>query len=458
MKTEEELIFEQYSLLLEKDHRQKMIKFGIPEDVADFLHNFNSKYSIWFANEFKKARSFQNAQDKVNWVRNQTNTMTSILDWVRNVPNINLKKYSYTEAANEAREYHRNIQVKTLEGEEKNKIIKKYDDGFYWVDLESNSCEEEGGAMGHCARTSAETMFSLRKYIPETQTIDPVVTIAANPDDGTWQQAKGKKNSRPKEEYWKYIADILVEYEMLVFKPEYDSANDFRNDDLYKYVEEHPDEFENSDELLEKIKETLVTQADFERVYKEEGGEDCKYYSMYFDSDFYGEENEYISHRKSINITFDLDYFGDYVGNVESFLEKIGEDSQEGRDIIEKISDEYVSWSQIHHHRDDLSKFDLYGDIEGDDHSTLTEEALDSFKCIVRGMVNSDEYLHSRVITLDGTYFEETLLEYLQENGILPDPDDEDGEPIKKIARKDPNQMELDLNKTKIKFKQIFYS
>jgi hypothetical protein len=453
MKTEEELIFEQYSLLLEKDHRKKMIKFGIPEDVADYLHNFSSKYSIWFANQIKDLGNYKNSQDKVNWIRVNEGQFTGILDWVRNTPNINLKDYNLQQAVQAAAEYHNNLKATSLEGEEKNTIIKKYGDGFYWVDLETSDCREEGGAMGHCARTSAETMFSLRKYTPETQTIDPVVTVAANPDDGSWQQAKGKKNSKPKEEYWKYIADILVEYNMLVYKPEYDSSNDFRNDDLYRYVEENQEEFENAEEILENIEESLITFEDFENAYKEGGGEDCKYYSMYIDDD----ADEYISHRRSINITFDLDYFGEYAGNVETFLNNIGEDSEEGQAIIEKISSEYVTYSGTYQ-RGDFSKIDLYGDLEGDDLSTLTEESLDSFKRLVSQMLSDDAYLVSQVESYNGKYFEEQLKEYLQENDILPDPEFDYDDPIKKVARKDPRQMELDLNKTKIKFKKIFYS
>lgn len=36
------------NLILEKDHRENIKKIGIPEDVADYLHQLNDKYSIWF--------------------------------------------------------------------------------------------------------------------------------------------------------------------------------------------------------------------------------------------------------------------------------------------------------------------------------------------------------------------------------------------------------------------------
>jgi hypothetical protein len=466
MKTEEEIIFEQYFLILEKDHRQKMIKFGIPQEVADFLHEFNSKYSIWFANEFKKMPPYKgltqnpNIDDKTKSetmlgyiTNNMYNGMVGILDWVQNTPNINLKQYDWNSAMAAQREYHQNLEAQSLQKKEDNKIIKQYDDGYYWVDLETNRCSEEGEAMGHCASTSAETMLSLRKYTPETQSIEAFVTIAANPDDESWQQAKGKKNSKPKKEYWEYIADILVQYEMLEFKAEYNAANDFTNNDLYSYIENNSDEFENPDELLEKIQENLIPLEDFEKYYNENTTE-LKYFSMYIDQDGDG-EREFVWHRQSVQFDIDLDFFGEYSGNVENYILNLEEGSSELTELINDVTNEYVSYGN-YHQSDNIIQ--IYGDIESDyDISNLDEDGLDNFKRMVNSMVNDDNYIQSK--NEDGNYFNEQLQEYLIKEEILPDDDYEyDEEDYKPIPRRDPNQMELDLSKLKIKFKNIFYS
>ena len=114
-------------ILLEKDHRQKMMKFGIPEPVADYLHSVDDKYSIWFANQIKNMEGYQTSRSKVNWIQvNLQTAMQGIIDWVKNTPNVLLKNYNWEQAVEAQEDYHANIKTKTLEGEEENKILKKY--------------------------------------------------------------------------------------------------------------------------------------------------------------------------------------------------------------------------------------------------------------------------------------------------------------------------------------------
>jgi hypothetical protein len=451
MKTEEELIFEKYSLLLEKDHRKKMISFGIPEDVVNYLHGFNDKYSIWFANEFKRARSFQNAQNKLNWVNNQRQYMTSILDWIRNVPNINLKDYDYQTALDASREYHSNLKSKTLEGQEKNTILKKYDDGFYWVDLEANHCDEESDVMGHCGRTSAETMYSLRKYTPQTQSIEAFVTIAANPSDGSWQQAKGKKNSKPKTDYWKYIADILVDKDMLVFKSEHNIHNDFTNNDLRDYIESNKDEFENADEIIEKIDDNSISIEDFEKYLDEQKISKLKYLGINIQDD------ELVYCDTSVRIEFDLEYFEEYYENVKSYLELLDEGQSELLEIASYVTDFYVqSWAQI----EVIFSGDvhLYADIYPDDRLfSYDDDGLSAFKGHVDYVKRDDKTIEENIQD-DPNYYNERLKQALINAGVLPDPDDKYSD-IKPKPRIDPNQMEFNFGeKKKYNFKKIFYS
>ena len=110
-----EQIYEDY--LLEKDHRASMIKFGIPQEVADYLHQYNDKYSIWFANQFKLMPDYQKAIDKVNWIRGTKEfKMREILDWISNVPNVMLKAFNWESAVQGAEDWHKNLEATKLEG------------------------------------------------------------------------------------------------------------------------------------------------------------------------------------------------------------------------------------------------------------------------------------------------------------------------------------------------------
>jgi hypothetical protein len=307
MKSEQQLLEELYTqLILEKDHRQKLIKFGIPEDVADFLHRFNDKYSLWFGDKINRMEGFRRSNGKINWINTNILTqMQGIMDWVSNVPNVQLKQYDWSGAVNQSREYHEKLESSSLEGSEKNKIIKKYDNGFYWVDLETTRDTSEGSLMGHCATThKAETLYSLRKYDQHTQSIDGFVTIAASPNEGVWYQCKSKKNSKPKPEYYPFIADILVSHNMLTYKHEYNSTHDFTNVDLTEYVKGHEEDFENSDDILEKISENNIGYADFEKVYKQYS-DTLNYYGIYLNDSDYEESMLFVDYSFYYSARFD---------------------------------------------------------------------------------------------------------------------------------------------------------
>lgn len=291
-------------ILLEKDHRQKMVKFGIPENVAEFLHSFNDKYSLWFANQIKSMSGYNNAQLKVNWISvNLLPQMQGIIDWVSNVPNISLKTYNWEQAVNASQEYHNNLQHKNLETEETNTIIKKYNDGFYWVDLESRKCEEEADLMGHCGTTTADTIYSLRRYDPHTQTIEGFVSMAISPDEGIWQQCKGKRNSKPKSVYFPYIVDILVENDVFEYKAEYDSGNDFRPEDFIAYLEENPKIYPNSQEIISKIAESTVPIERFQKIIDDAN---LKFFNIDVYEEFFGDGSTYA--YASIYFELDLNY------------------------------------------------------------------------------------------------------------------------------------------------------
>jgi len=292
-----------YKLLLEKDHRKKITKMGMPANVANYLHTFDDKYSLWFADKINKMPAYKHyTQDhqKLMFVHNLETNMTSILDWIRNTPNILIKEYDWQSALDAAREYHDNIEITNI-SRETNTIMKEYENGFYWVDLESSydSCEES--SMGHCANTNkADTLYSLRKYNNATRNVESFITIAASPDSNTFYQCKGKRNSKPKEEYYEYIVDILIQNDIYTFKSEYDTGSDFTNKELIEYLNNK--ELNKEEEaFLEKVNESSITVEDFEKILKEYSNY-FKYYDMCIyegeETDLYVYYNFYLEIKK----------------------------------------------------------------------------------------------------------------------------------------------------------------
>ena len=363
-------------LLLEKDHRAKIEVMGVPEDVANYLHNFNNKYSLWFADKIKDMAGFQYSKAKINWINvNILTQMQGIMDWVRNVPNVNLKQYTWNQAFAAQREYHDKLQTATLEGQEDNTIIKKYNDGFYWVDLETkNDCSEKQ-LMGHCASThKADTLYSLRKYTPQTQTIEAFITIAISPDDGIWYQCKGKRNSKPKEEYHPYIADILIEKKVLKYRHEYDSGHDFTNQDLAEYVKNNSDKIENVDEILEEIEDDNIGYKDFEKVLKQYEGE-MDVFSLSIDADYMDGGTDFIRADG---------YFQTIIKYSEIDIPNI-------KEIINEHGGEFYSHKERENLDDFLGKFDVYPSDGGD---VRIEEATerDSFYVAAYLDMSEDSY------------------------------------------------------------------
>lgn len=113
---------------------------------------------------------------------------------------------SLSDAIIEASNWHENIGASgVIEDHSKGKVIERYPDGYYWVDLETNRSYDEGKAMGHCGVDGrATTLISLRD-----EDGGPHVTVAYNSNTKTVGQVKGKNNTKPVSKYLKYVYDFL---------------------------------------------------------------------------------------------------------------------------------------------------------------------------------------------------------------------------------------------------------
>lgn len=261
---------ESYGLILESQKHLKIILKILHPAVANVSKIEADAGGVWFAKELKKnfkewtentiddpdlmavVDKYLNKQPltdaeiryidtKIHYILAKfgADDLQHIRDWAEGT-GAQLKDYSYQEAYDLTQEWLDQKREGTL-NQENNKIIKDYGDGWYWVDLETTSCEEEGEASGHCGSTSyGDTLWSLRlrnKY----GKIKSWVTVAISPRKKTWYQAKGPRNSKPKKEYFGMIADILKDHGIHVFHEEYLSENDFDHDDLRNTLDEEFD-------------------------------------------------------------------------------------------------------------------------------------------------------------------------------------------------------------------------
>lgn len=364
--------FEQFvSVILEKDNRQKILKIGMPQDVADYLHNMSNKYSLWFADKINKMPEYQASKDKIRFIHNLQTQIQNIIDWIRGEQNVNINIYDWQNALEKATEYHNRLTV-THRDKETNTIIKEYPDGFYWVDIESTSDSCERSSMGHCASTSkGDTLYSLRKYNKAIDAVESFITIAISPDDGIWYQCKGRKNSKPKQEYYPYIVDILIYKNVFQFKTEYDSRNDFKAQDFKQYLEENPDVYPNTDEIIEKINESTIGFDDFQKIL-DEYQQYFNYFSIRIDDGYDDDENsslyptyDFFLSIKKIDTSLPIDCLElKYNSKARRFL----------NDVI----DAYLTDINVDDEGDEIR---IYGSVEDSDSSfSFDEQGLKSFE------------------------------------------------------------------------------
>jgi hypothetical protein len=160
---------------------------------------------------------------------------------------INLVTSTFEQMDEIQKAWHDNLKASSKILNEKGNVIKRYPDGFYWVDLLTNSSKEEGEAMGHCGRTNADTLLSLRRK-SDGGFIEPFVTVAIDYAISTGnlkikvhskysdiRQIKGKNNTKPVEKYHSYIVDLLLDKELdirTLRNDEYLEGEDFHISDL----------------------------------------------------------------------------------------------------------------------------------------------------------------------------------------------------------------------------------
>jgi archaellum component FlaC len=150
---------------------------------------------------------------------------------------LNIITSTYAEMYKEQEDWHNNLEVTDTEvTDESGEVLMTFHDGYYWIDLLTNNSPEEAAAMGHCGRTTANTILSLRDSNKKSH-----VTIAVdylNKEEFTYKsirQCKGKQNTKPVPRYHKYIVDLLLDDRFETTstdKHEYRASSDFHIFDI----------------------------------------------------------------------------------------------------------------------------------------------------------------------------------------------------------------------------------
>lgn len=260
-------IIEHNNILTEASKEDILInKIGIDPEKAKEIVDILGKRSVWYVNkliDFIVLRTNKTKEDAVSEINTDNNfiayksLMRGISDYLSVALNNNIstiKDLNFDEINQKVVEWHQSLRSNKTEinYKETHPIVLDFRDengeGFYWVDLETNSSSEECERMGHCGRTSAgDTLYSLRSYkrIEGTDNTrnSSHLTLSLGLNNGIMFQLKGKKNSKPSPKYHKYILPLfklmVTDYETNKKEPlikgtgyEYESSKDFKIFDL----------------------------------------------------------------------------------------------------------------------------------------------------------------------------------------------------------------------------------
>jgi hypothetical protein len=261
-----------FGLLNESKKEILMDKLGLKESLAQVFDEVGKKLSVWLANKYLKyyydlGKSYAEpdvtnkvildyAKRMLNQEHSPTTmrlTLTSIMDYIQvglNGNKSSLDDLSIFDIFNKSKEWHDSLNVgdSKINYVENNPILIDFRNengvGYYWADLQTNNSTEECERMGHCGRSSYGSLYSLRSYrlTPDgkykVNDSHLTASISDEPNDGILYQLKGAKNSKPKEEYHKFILplfDLQDEYDDFFIKgfgTEYASQQDFKLEDL----------------------------------------------------------------------------------------------------------------------------------------------------------------------------------------------------------------------------------
>lgn len=213
-------------------------KVGLSEEQAIYCIGKHKKYSIWIANQIKNFNINIHSVD-------DDNKINRILDWKREVQEINLNELNFKQAIKMADKYFDSLFIKTSKSLKNKNVILDCGD-YKWVQLKTiDDCIEEGNSMGHCIGNDnhSKSIYSERSiaFSLRDKYNKPHLTLEApfNKEDnqiGKIFEFKGSKNQTPSINYVKYFIELLKKY----------NFQGYTDSNLHKSLE-------NSFELIKQI-------------------------------------------------------------------------------------------------------------------------------------------------------------------------------------------------------------
>jgi hypothetical protein len=332
-----EILVEKRSGVITEADRRSVIQsaLGFSEAWANEFHNMSEKYSVWIANSFKALVKDQlsgsdrdEMMDTLNkfgpgkvtmWGSQHRSNFEYILDWLtspRRRENVNLKDLTFSNALEKSREWHQSLESSESSNyKEENEILIDYRTngvGYYWVNLNTSYSQEEADRMGHCGRDSGTTLFSLRS-INQYGDGRSHITSSYNLTDHKINQTKGKKNSKPKSEYYGYIVDLILntKYPVKGFhRNSYGAENNFKLSDL---------DTDTLNSVLSKNRDLKIDYffGDKRKLYTDFNDENI----VMFREDLRSDEGKYgIINIESMEIIKDYEYEVDELSDYTEFL------------------------------------------------------------------------------------------------------------------------------------------
>jgi len=257
-------------LLMESKKDVLIDKLGLKEELAQVFDEVGKKLAIWLANKYlkyyyemgKEMESQKSNKDILEWAKTKLNqirpsgirqVLASIMDYIQvglNGNKSSLDDVNLIDVITKSKEWHDSLGIGdgAVNYIENAPILIDFRDkngeGYYWADLNVKNSPEECERMGHCGRSSYGYLYSLRSdkiILDGKYRINKShLTAAIGGTDGILYQLKGPKNSKPKEEYHKYILPLFYaesdsgegDYLINGFGTEYASQEDFKISDL----------------------------------------------------------------------------------------------------------------------------------------------------------------------------------------------------------------------------------
>ena len=253
------------NILYQRYPRDENIDSTFPDD-ADNLAVAKEKTAI--GRDLKKTETKANTSarsiDSLNRIKQELThylgqDIASIRDYIfsNEPPQVLFEKLEDLE-----REWQSKIGTETVQIQDGDKLVMKFDGNMGWWLLDRGGCRDEADAMGHCgnvpSQKSGDRILSFRTQI-EGKYWKPHLTFILD-GNGYLGEMKGRSNDKPAEKYHPYIIALLKNQKLIkgIKGGGYMPQNNFSLDDLH----------ENEREELIQINPNLMSVFD---KYKKDG-------------------------------------------------------------------------------------------------------------------------------------------------------------------------------------------